>query len=647
MKHLLLCLVMFPLLATAQMVETGDVIHFNPQSYSTSGNVSTNPTYKTSTCGPDTVQYASAKATGYTALSINNATSGYAVSQYFNCPQPLTLTGAEFFGYKIDAVGGTSLNASVYIYAAGPDSLPTGAPLATGIVAVDTNFYNGNLSLLSKVATFAPVSVSVPYVVVVENNTANGMGFIFNDYNAGDGLQEWLCGVNIGGNWLNSYDISVGGAPLDADGLIHPLVQYDIVSSFTASDYCFSGGPTISFTNNSSPIMQDRMYSVAEFLSLASLQYTWDFGDGSAAVNAIDTFNVYSNTSMSYTVTLTDTIYGWTSTCSTDTTAVIGSDLVPDFNSVPAGGGVVNFTDASTSSTTISSWFWDFGDGNTSTMQNPNNTYAASGTYTVCLTTTNVCGTDSTCHSVTVTICSNPTASFTSSSADPSFTFTDASTTTGTVTYSWDFGDGNTSTSQNPTHTYGANGTYTVTLTITDDCGTNTSTSTVTVANACVDPVAAFTQSGSEPTFTFTNTSTTSGSTTYSWDMGDGTTYTTMDATHTYTANNTYTVTLTVTDSCGSNTTTQTVTVSTIGLNELASMFKVFPNPANEVVTVESGETISSVSIYDAAGREVISKSVDANKVEISTAALAQGQYILKAYLSDGTHNVIHLDVMH
>ena len=60
----------------------------------------------------------------------------------------------------------------------------------------------------------------------------------------------------------------------------------------------------------------------------------------------------------------------------------------------------VDFTDASLNTPT--SWLWDLGDGNTSTMQNPTHTYAQAGTYTVCLTVTNDCGSDSSCAAVVV-----------------------------------------------------------------------------------------------------------------------------------------------------------------------------------------------------------------------------------------------------
>ncbi|MBU8934277.1 MAG: PKD domain-containing protein [candidate division Zixibacteria bacterium] len=68
---------------------------------------------------------------------------------------------------------------------------------------------------------------------------------------------------------------------------------------------------------------------------------------------------------------------------------------VAEFSGAPTSGPApldVSFTDLSTGSPT--SWAWTFGDGGTSTAQNPNYTYTANGTYTVSLTATNAYGSD-------------------------------------------------------------------------------------------------------------------------------------------------------------------------------------------------------------------------------------------------------------
>ncbi len=65
---------------------------------------------------------------------------------------------------------------------------------------------------------------------------------------------------------------------------------------------------------------------------------------------------------------------------------------------------MADFTDASTDTDgTIVSWSWNFGDGGTSSAQNPSHTYAAAGTYSASLTVTdNEGATDSVSHDVTV-----------------------------------------------------------------------------------------------------------------------------------------------------------------------------------------------------------------------------------------------------
>jgi len=72
--------------------------------------------------------------------------------------------------------------------------------------------------------------------------------------------------------------------------------------------------------------------------------------------------------------------------------------------------GTVQFTDQSTNTPT--SWLWNFGDGQTSTLQSPSHTYAASGTYTVSLKATNAIGNNTMTKTsyITISLPSNATA---------------------------------------------------------------------------------------------------------------------------------------------------------------------------------------------------------------------------------------------
>jgi PKD repeat protein len=149
----------------------------------------------------------------------------------------------------------------------------------------------------------------------------------------------------------------------------------------------------------------------------------------------------------------------------------------------------VQFTDASAGSPT--SWSWSFGDGNTSTDQNPQHTYAAPGTYSVTLTATNEYGSDYELKTDYITVYGPVTAQFsatpTGGTAPVTIQFTDLSTG-GPTSWSWTFGDGNTSTAQNPQHTYTVAGTHTVSLTASHPYDSDTETKPAYITIAVLQP---------------------------------------------------------------------------------------------------------------------------------------------------------------
>ncbi len=233
---------------------------------------------------------------------------------------------------------------------------------------------------------------------------------------------------------------------------------------------------------------------------------------------------------------------------------------VAEFSGTPTSGEeplTVSFSDLSTGS--ITSWSWTFGDGGTSTAQNPSHEYTSDGTYSVSLTVTGPGGSDGETKNgyITVDPCTMPTAGFTGSptSGEVPLDVNFSNSSSDATSYSWTFGDGGTSTATNPSHTYTSAGTYTVALTATNSCGNDVHTMTDYITVTCTAPTAGFTgtpTSGDYPLdVTFTDAST--GATSYSWNFGDGGTSTSANPTYTYTAAGTFTVTQTVTNSCGND----------------------------------------------------------------------------------------------
>jgi PKD repeat protein len=210
----------------------------------------------------------------------------------------------------------------------------------------------------------------------------------------------------------------------------------------------------------------------------------------------------------------------------------------------------------------ITSWFWDFGDENTSELQNPYHEYSLPGDFTVTLTVKDDDNTENITSMLINIDNTTPIADFffTPTYPEPQVPvyFTDASIPFENYTidsWIWDFGDGsNQSYIQNPIHDYFEEGKYNVTLDVKNQT-LNTSDSIQKTIN--VGFIADFTINPMPPKIEdviwFNDTSTiTIGKTivNWTWDFGDGTgEFYMQNMTHQYTRQDNYQVNLTIRDS--------------------------------------------------------------------------------------------------
>ncbi len=320
------------------------------------------------------------------------------------------------------------------------------------------------------------------------------------------------------------------------------------VASFVASSTNSCFGSTLSFSNTSS-------YATGIITS-----WNWDFGDGNSS-NIQSPSYTYTTPGV-YTVTLvSSSALG----CSGTATQIVNVTINPtvQFSGDTLLGcstQTVNFLNAS-SPIAGSQYIWQFGDGGTSSIQNPNHIYSNAGTYTVKLivTTANGC-IDSLIKPSYISIYDLPITNFSASNNCVNSTINfinNTSIPSGTITsWSWSFGDGNSNSTQNPIYSYSVAGSYVVNLTATSSSGCqSSSTQTVLIDAKPIVQFSASVSSGCAPlslNFNDLSTSTSSGST-YLWNFGDNATSSQQNPTHIYTSNGSYTVKLYVTSPSGCN----------------------------------------------------------------------------------------------
>lgn len=302
-------------------------------------------------------------------------------------------------------------------------------------------------------------------------------------------------------------------------------------------------------------------------------QSAWNFGDGATSTDT-NPLHPYTSSGTYPVQLIITTEYG----CVDSMTQSIDVYVPPiaAFSVTPdslCGPLTASFQNNSTGPDVT--YLWDFGNGTTSTDQNPPAVTYPAGvladtTYTITLTVTNYCGQVSTQEDVVVM--PQPVALFGTeyNSFCSPWTPVIANTSYGLPDdFVWDFGNGTTSTNadsifQLPVYTADPDTTsYTIMLVASNECGVDTAYHTITVVPNNVIPFfnTSVTQGCAPLTVNFTQY--TLGGTNYNWDLGDGNFTSAYSPSHTYTQPGTYHVSLMVNNGCSYDTTTVAINVYT------------------------------------------------------------------------------------
>ncbi|MCH2081745.1 MAG: PKD domain-containing protein, partial [Saprospiraceae bacterium] len=217
----------------------------------------------------------------------------------------------------------------------------------------------------------------------------------------------------------------------------------------------------------------------------------------------------------------------------------------------PTASFDIDYTIGNTSATFVNtstgadSYFWDFGDGNSSTEESPMHDYGADGTYTISMIATNACGSDTTIQDLQVVTSPDGSISADATEGCIPLTVNFSSNSSNGSTYAWTFEGGTPSISAeaNPSVVYNTAGTFSVSLVVTNAAG-ELSLSETDYIIVGEPPTASFDieYTIGNTSATFVNTST--GADSYFWDFGDGNSSTEESPMHDYGADGTYTISM-------------------------------------------------------------------------------------------------------
>ena len=369
--------------------------------------------------------------------------------------------GSATYAWDFNSAEGTSSSENpTFTFATGGSK---GVSLSVISVSGCTSSVSNNVSVSSLVgptASYTYTSASGCGNGKQFTNTTSGTGLSylwnFGDH-SGTSLENPIKYFGSSGNHLVTLTVSDGVCSSNATQTIN-------ISSFSGSAASFVEGNddyTQVLSGNSFYFENTSTHTNDGWIP----NYLWNFGDGTTSTNTHVFGKTYASAG-TYTITLTAISNLGCSTTFTRN-VIVSAPTSASFSYTPNACGSTSITFNSSASTGATSYSWNFGDGNTSTIANPTHNYATAGTYSVILTINGSIA--STPQSVVVSTAPTSVSITPALNAcNTTYTFT-AAATGSNLTYLWSFSNVNggspVSTSAVVNKSYSASGTENATLT--------------------------------------------------------------------------------------------------------------------------------------------------------------------------------------
>lgn len=369
-----------------------------------------------------------------------------------------------------------------------------------------------------------------------------------------------------------------------SSGSISTINNFTAGNSGSCMTNCVPQSPPVAeFSGNPTQGCKTLSVQFTDQSTGGATSWSWSFPGGSPATSNLQNPSVSYSVKGTFNVTLTASNAAGSNTI-TKTEYITVLDKPICFWDEVADENIVSFIDLSDDAIT---YFWEFGDGDTSTDPNPVHVYPGDGVYLARLTVTNTCGSDT--YSKFLTIVTTPNADFASDvikGCSPLTVSFEDQSSPNTTNWAWSFPGANPDTSnvKNPVVVYNTPGVYTVTLTASNSAGSDTKVKAnyITVIGL---PNGTFSYTQKIDSVFFTALGNPDS---VIWNFGDGNSSMQFNPVHVYAQEGVYTVTLTAFNECGQGTASQEVTI-------------VFPPQAGFNVTPQQGCAPLTVNFEQAA----------------------------------------------